>query len=99
TVELLGQTGGRDYNERQRVPGEFDAQVSQRPIAIHAMEHLGTTDRGVSMLRGMVRKGIRAVRDGAEPDCLRGGPGKVISTYCSDSVVRVSRRTGRNDET
>ena len=47
----------------------------------------------------MVRKGIRAVRAGAEPDCVRGAPSKVISTYCSDSVVRVSRRTGRNDET
>jgi hypothetical protein len=99
TVDFLGQTGERAYNERQRVPGDFDAQVSQRPIAIHALEHLGTTDRGVSMLRGMVRKGIRAVRAGAEPDCVRGALGKVISTYCSDSVVRVSRRTGRNDET
>jgi hypothetical protein len=98
-VDFLGQTGERSYEQRQRVPGDFDAQVSQRPIAIHAMEHLGTTDRGVSMLRRMVRKGIRAVRDGADPDCLRGAPGKMISTYCSDSVVRVPRRTGRNDET
>ena len=36
--------------------------------------------------------------DGREPDCLRGASGKVISTYCSDSVVRVPRRTGRNDQ-
>jgi hypothetical protein len=79
-VDFLGQTGERSYEQRQRVPGDFDAQVSQRPIAIHAMEHLGTTDRGVSMLRRMVRKGIRAVRDGADPDCLRGAPGKMIST-------------------
>lgn len=97
-VDFLGQTGERSYEERQRVPGDFDAQVSQRPIAIHALEHLGTTDRGVSMLRGMVRKGVRAVVDGQEPDCMRGAPGRVISTYCSDSVVRVPRRTGRNDE-
>ena len=27
-----------------------------------------------------------------------GAPGTVISTYCSDSVVRVPRRSGRNDE-
>jgi hypothetical protein len=98
TVDFLGQTGERLYAERQRVPGDFDAQVSQRPIAIHALEHLGTTDRGVSMLRRMVRKGIRDVGDGREPDCLRGASGRVISTYCSDSVVRVPRRTGRNDE-
>jgi hypothetical protein len=98
TVDFLGQTGERSYDERQRVPGDFDAQVSQRPIAIHALEHFGTTDRGVSMLRRMVRKGIRAVGNGREPDCVRGAPGTVISTYCSDSVVRVPRRTGRNDE-
>jgi len=98
TVDFLGQTGERAYDERQRVPGDFDAQVSQRPIAIHALEHLGTTDRGVSMLRRMVRKGIRAVGDGREPDCVRGAPGTVISTYCSDSVVHATRRSGRNDE-
>jgi stringent starvation protein B len=46
----------------------------------------------------MVRKGIRAVDGGQEPDCVRGAPGRVISTYCSDSVVRVPRRAGRNDE-
>ena len=50
------------------------------------------------MLRRMVRKGIRAVGNGREPDCARGAPGTVISTYCSDSVVRVPRRSGRNDE-
>ena len=80
------------------MPGDFDAQVSQRPIAIHALEHLGTTDRGVSMLRRMLRNGIRAVANGREPDCVRGAPGKVISTYCSDSVVRAPRRAGRDDE-
>ena len=97
-VDFLGQTGERPYDERQRVPGDFDAQVSQRSIAIHALEHLGTTDRGVSMLRRMVRKGIRTVGNGREPDCVRGAPGKVISTYCSDSVVRAPRRANRNDE-
>jgi hypothetical protein len=98
TVDFLGQTGERPYDQRQRVPGDFDAQVSQRPIAVHALEHLGTTDRGVSMLRQMVRKGIRAVGNDREPDCMRGEPGKVIATYCSDSVVRVPPHAGRNDE-
>jgi nitrite reductase/ring-hydroxylating ferredoxin subunit len=89
TVDFMGQTGERPYAERQRVPGDFDAQVSQRPIAIHALEHLGTTDRGVSMLRRLVRTGLRAVQDGAEPHCVRGAPDTVISTYCHDSVVRL----------
>jgi nitrite reductase/ring-hydroxylating ferredoxin subunit len=98
TVDFLGQTGERPYAERQRIPGDFDAQVSQRPIAVHALEHLGTTDRGVSMLRRILRKGMRAVAAGQEPDCVRGSPGRVISTYCGDSVVRAPVRAGRSDE-
>jgi len=94
---FLGQTGERPYEERQRVPGDFDAQVSQRPIAIHAAEHLGTTDRGVAMLRRLVRRGIRAVAAGQEPHCVRGGVGRVIPTYCNDSVVRAPQRAGRGD--
>jgi nitrite reductase/ring-hydroxylating ferredoxin subunit len=97
-VDFLGQTGERLYEERQRIPGDFDAQVSQRPIAIHALEHLGATDRGVSMLRRIIRKGIRAVAAGREPDCIRGETSGRISTYCQDSVVRVPQRANRNDE-
>ncbi|MEE8303535.1 MAG: aromatic ring-hydroxylating dioxygenase subunit alpha, partial [Candidatus Tectomicrobia bacterium] len=33
------------YEDRQRQPGDYDAQVGQRPIAIHGLEHLGATDR------------------------------------------------------
>ena len=29
---------------------------------------------------------------------MRGEPGKIIATYCSDSVVRVPPRDGRNDQ-
>ena len=97
-VDFLGQTGERPYEERQRIPGDFDAQTSQRPIAIHALETLGTTDRGVSMLRRIIRKGIRAVAAGKEPDCVRGAPGKTISTYCQDSVVTVPARADGEDE-
>ncbi len=98
-VDFLGQTGERPYEERQRIPGDFDAQTSQRPIAIHALEHLGTTDRGVAMLRRIIRKGIRAVAAGLEPDCVRGGAGSTISTYCQDSVVCVPARADRDDDT
>ena len=98
TVDFLGQTGERPYEERQRVPGDFDAQVSQRPIAIHAAEHLGTTDRGVAMLRRLVRKRIRAVAAGQEPHCVRGAAGQAIPTYCNDSVVRAPQRASRDDK-
>jgi hypothetical protein len=53
----------------------------------------------VSMLRRMIREGIRAVAAGREPKCVRGAPERTISTYCQDSVVRVPARVDRDDET
>ncbi len=36
----LGPESVRSYEDRQRYPGDDEAQLSQRPIAIHALEHL-----------------------------------------------------------
>jgi hypothetical protein len=33
----------KSYDDMQRMPGNYEAQVSQRPIPVHALEHLGTT--------------------------------------------------------
>jgi hypothetical protein len=87
---LPGQMPPDTYDEAQRRPQDFEAQVSQRPIAVHGMEHLGTTDRGITMLRNQIRKGIRAVKAGHDPVGLfRNDPG-VIPTYCNNTVVRVA---------
>ena len=85
----VGQTAARSYEERQRRPGDYDAQVGQRPIAIHALEHLGHTDRGVITLRRIVRGGIRAVRAGEDPRGLVRAAGPPLRTYSGDTVVRV----------
>ena len=64
SIMLPGQLGADSYEESQRRPGDFEAQVSQRPVAVHGLEHLGTTDRGVTMFRKQIRRGIRAVKAG-----------------------------------
>jgi phenylpropionate dioxygenase-like ring-hydroxylating dioxygenase large terminal subunit len=88
----FGQSDERSYEERQRHPADYDAQSSQRPIAIHALEHLASTDRGVIMLRKIVRDGIRAVAAGRDPRELhRGGASGPIITYTQDTVLRVAR--------
>src|ERR1700752_834852 len=62
----FGQDGERSYEERQRVPGDYDAQMSiHGGPARHGLEHLASTDRGVTMMRNMIRQGIRAVQNGA----------------------------------
>jgi Rieske 2Fe-2S protein len=84
----FGQDGKRPYAERQRVPGDYDAQMSiHGGIARHSLEHLASTDRGVIMLRNMIRQGIRAVQQGADPRHNSHQAGKVISTYSQDRVI------------
>ncbi len=85
----FGQSDDRPYAERQRFPADFDAQSSQRTIAVHALEHLASTDRGVIMLRRIVRDGIRAVARGRDPDGTRWPDGKAIHTFTQDVVLRV----------
>jgi hypothetical protein len=85
----FGQSGDRPYADRQRFPADFDAQSSQRPIAVHALEHLASTDRGVIMLRKIVRDGIRAVARGENPPGTHGLDGRVIPTFTQDLVVKV----------
>jgi len=85
----FGQSDDRPYAERQSHPADFDAQSSQRTIAVHALEHLGSADRGVIMLRRIVREGIRAVARGTDPVGTRRPEGKVIRTFTQDVVFRV----------
>jgi phenylpropionate dioxygenase-like ring-hydroxylating dioxygenase large terminal subunit len=82
-----GQLPADSYETGQRQPGDYEAQVSQRPIAIHGLEHIGATDRGVMMFRNQTRRGIRAVQAGCDPAGLCRDAGMVIPTYCNDTVV------------
>lgn len=85
SIDFVGQTEEeRSYEQRQRFPGDYEVQVSQRAIAVHANENLATSDRGVATLRRLIRNGIRAggpVRSSTAP-AIDG----VISTYCQDTV-------------
>jgi nitrite reductase/ring-hydroxylating ferredoxin subunit len=87
----FGQSDDRPYVERQRHPADYDAQASQREIAVHALEHLASTDRGVIMLRRIVRDGIRAVASGSDPRFVLRAPAPPIPTACQDTVLRVPR--------
>jgi phenylpropionate dioxygenase-like ring-hydroxylating dioxygenase large terminal subunit len=89
SIMLPGQLGAETYEEGQRRPGDFEAQVSQRPVAVHGLEHLGATDRGITLFRNQIRRGIRAVKAGADPVGLFRDGDAVIPTYCNDTVVRV----------
>ena len=57
----------RKYKDRQRKPDDLEAQEGQRPIAVHALENLGTSDTGITMLRRLLREQIKRVEDGLDP--------------------------------
>jgi hypothetical protein len=88
-IDFLGQTGSeRSHEEGQRVPGDYEAQIGQGPITVHAGEMLGRTDTGVAILRGMLRHGIRAVQSGKDLPALPRNSAGHIPTMAGDVIVR-----------
>jgi hypothetical protein len=84
----FGQDASRSYEERQRVPGDYDAQVSiHGGVARHGLEHLAATDRGIIMMRNMIRRGIRMVRSGEDLGYPILRNGAAVPTYSYDRVV------------
>jgi nitrite reductase/ring-hydroxylating ferredoxin subunit len=98
-VDFMGQTADRPYVDRQRNPGDHDAQVSQRPIAVHATENLAATDKGVALLRRLIRRGIAHVQDGEIPARpQRYDEGKTVPTYSIELVIRVPSQANLAEE-
>jgi len=53
--------------EHQLYPNDIEAMVSQGVIAKHSEEHLATSDRGIVMLRRLLRQQLDAVAQGKDP--------------------------------
>ena len=97
-IDFVGQTKGRDYQEAQREPGDFEAIVYQRPIAIHALENLCGSDRGVALLRRVLRRNIRAIADGKRlesPILTSDGP---HGTFTQDTIREIPATGEADDE-
>lgn len=74
--------------EHHRMPGDAEAMVSQGPIAIRAREHLACSDKGVIMLRRMLRREIGAVRRGEDPaGIMRDRTCDFVTTKAGNAVV------------
>ncbi len=97
-LDVYGQTSGRPYQEMQRNPGDWEAMVSQRSIAVHALETRGSTDAGVAMLRRQLRRAIRQATTGQPHLPLRGvGADGTVPTWTSNTVLRIPVRAGMDD--
>jgi nitrite reductase/ring-hydroxylating ferredoxin subunit len=74
--------------EHQRMPGDKEAIVSQRPIAIHALDHLATSDRGVILVRKMIRREIDRIKGGQDPTgIIRDSASDLIATRAGNYLL------------
>jgi hypothetical protein len=94
----VGQTPERPYEERKKIPGDYDAIASQGVIAPHSLEHLGSLDRGVAMFRRFLRQEIGRVKEGGDPSIIFRSDG-VIPTYGTDRVVPLAELAGDPTDT
>jgi hypothetical protein len=87
-VDFVGQTGiERSYEEGQRMPSDYEAQISQGPITQHDGEHRGNTDGGIARYRRMLRQAIRQLQDGIEPSRPQINADGHIPTMAGDVIV------------
>jgi phenylpropionate dioxygenase-like ring-hydroxylating dioxygenase large terminal subunit len=84
--------GGRkntSYEYAQRHPDDKEAVEGQGPIALHRLEHLVTSDKGVMMYRSILRKAIETALRGDDPKGILRDPSQAsFVTTSAGSVVR-----------
>ncbi|MFM9971368.1 MAG: Rieske 2Fe-2S domain-containing protein [Burkholderiales bacterium] len=89
----VGRTSGKvpertSYEDTQRDPDDCEAQVSQRPIAVHKLEHLGGTDRGIVMMRRLLRQGLDAIKSGNDPKgIVRDNSNRVVNVVAGNTIT------------
>jgi len=54
-------------DERRASPGDWEAQIGQGTITLHSEEHLGSSDRGLALVRRMFRDNLELVERGGDP--------------------------------
>jgi phenylpropionate dioxygenase-like ring-hydroxylating dioxygenase large terminal subunit len=64
--------------EHQRFPGDWEAQTGQGPISFHSEENLATSDKGVVMLRRLMKQQIKLVEEGGDPLGVNFDPEKAV---------------------
>lgn len=77
----------RSYEERQRKPDDWEAQVGQGRIASHAREHLATSDMGVVKFRRLLRDGLKAIERGGDPPGVVRGQSETTVTVAARNTV------------
>ncbi len=89
--EQLAPSGRKNlsYEYTQRHPDDKKAVEGQGLVALHGLERLVTSDRGVILFRRILRTAIVAVRGGNDPKGILRDPSRAASVATSaGSVLR-----------
>lgn len=90
-----GKTWGEmSEAERQRFPGDYEAQSGQGPISLHSEEHLVTSDRGILLQRRLLEKQIEVVKQGGDPVGVHFDASKALVHVRSGNFFRTARAAG-----
>ena len=94
--EQLSAFGRKDnsYEHTQRYPDDKEAIESLGPIAIHGIENMASSDRGVVMFRKMLETAIQDVAAGRDPKGIIRDPEMVkgVPTTAGSRIVGQSQR-------
>ena len=76
------------YEETQREPDDREAQVSQGPLAVHALENLVLSDRGIALFRRQLKRALDAVEEGRDPmGILRDPANRTVTVTASNALA------------
>jgi len=84
-----GERKDTSYEYAQRHPDDKEAVEGQGPIALHRLEHLVTSDKGVIMYRSILRRAIETALRGDDPKGILRDPSQAsFVTTSAGSRVR-----------
>ena len=90
-----------NYKQAQYAPGDYEAIISQRPIAVHALENPTKFDAGLFMFRKMLRDALRGSNPAASAqnfaDWFRENAG-APNSFCSGNVFEIAEGKTVDDE-
>ena len=97
---LGGQVGDRPYEEARRLPGDWEVIVSQRPIAVHALENPLESDIGVYLFRKLLREAVRGTNPGASPTQMHAASRAGRTNYCytQNTVLNIPVRSDPKED-
>jgi hypothetical protein len=90
-IRINGKSWGElTEAERQRSPGDFEAQAGQGPISLHSEEHLVTSDRGIMMQRRLLEQQMEVIARGGDPLGVSFDPAQALVSIRSGNFKRAA---------